>query len=193
MRRLSKDTFMSHQHRSHPDEADSPNPLPMGADHPEDEGAPSSAPGKATSTTAAHAAWLRENILRLVSERGINLGRLAKMSGMPTANRLYNFLGGHSISLSTATLRQLSQALGVTMDELLGPPARHTADGTGGSTAFGSPAEPPKADRASRASDAWQAFDSLSASLEAVRLVLVAAAAAAAKASKASKVMARFD
>jgi hypothetical protein len=154
---------------------------------------PPPAPEGAMAAAAAHAAWLRENILRLVSERGINLGRLAKMSGMPTANRLYNFLGGHSISLSTATLRQLSQALGVTMDELLGPPARHTADGTGGTTAFGSPAEPPKADRASRASDAWQAFDSLSASLEAVRLVLVAAAAAAAKASKASKVMARFD
>jgi hypothetical protein len=147
----------------------------------------------AVAIASARAAWLRENILRLVSERGINLGRLAKMSGMPNANRLYNFLGGHSISLSMATLQQLSGALGVTMDELLGPPARHRADGTGGSGAAGSPAKPPQADRAIRASDAWQAFDSLSASLEAVRLVLVAAAAAAAKASKASKVMARFD
>ena len=154
---------------------------------------PSPAPEGAMTAAAAHAAWLRENILRLVSERGINLGRLAKMSGMPTANRLYNLLGGHSVSLSMATLRQLSQALGVTMDELLRPPARHAVDGTGGSTASGSPAEPPVAGRAIRASDAWQAFDSLSASLEAVRLVLVAAAAAAAKASKASKVMARFD
>jgi transcriptional regulator with XRE-family HTH domain len=193
MRQHSKDTFMSHQRKPRSDEVDLPNPLPTGADHPGEEGAPSSMPVKATSTAAARAAWLRENILRLVCERGINLGRLAKMSGMPNANRLYNFLGGHSVSLSMATLQQLSGALGVTMDELLGSPARHRVDGTGGSTAFGSPAEPPKADRATRASDAWQAFDSLSASLEAVRLVLVAAAAAAAKASKASKVMARFD
>jgi transcriptional regulator with XRE-family HTH domain len=193
MRRHSKDTFMSHQRTLPPDEVSSPNPLPTGADHPGEEGVPSSTPGSAASAAATHAAWLRENILRLVSERCVSLARLAKMSGMPNANRLYNFLGGHSISLSMATLQQLSQALGVTMDELLRPPPRHTADGTGGSTAFGSPAEPPKADRAIRASDAWQAFDSLSASLEAVRLVLVAAAAAAAKASKASKVMARFD
>lgn len=184
---------MSNRSKTRADKAGAPTiPVP-GADRDGGLDQPPPAPDAAVAAATARAAWLRENILRLVSERGINLGRLAKMSGMPNANRLYNFLGGHSISLSMATLRQLSQALGVTMDELLRPPARHGVDGTGGSTAFGSPAEPPMAGRATRASDAWQAFDSLSASLEAVRLVLVAAAAAAAKASKASKVMARFD
>ena len=184
---------MSNRSKARTDNVGAPTPPAPDADRDGGQDQPTPAAEGATALAAAQAAWLRENILRLVSERGINLGRLARMSGMPTANRLYNFLGGHSISLSTATLRQLSQALGVTMEELLGPPARHTADGAGGTTGFGSPAEPRKADRASRASDAWQAFDSLAASLEDARLVLVAAAAAAAKASKASKVMARFD
>ena len=62
---------------------------------------------------------LRGNLIRLVTRRGTNLGCLARACGMPSANALYNFLGGRSRSLSMATLQRLVAALDVSMDELL--------------------------------------------------------------------------
>jgi transcriptional regulator with XRE-family HTH domain len=188
-----EDIVMSYQRRPRSDEVNSPNFVPTGADRPGEEGTPSKTPGSAAAAVSARAAGLRENIHRLVSERGINLNRMAKLSGMPQANRLYNFLSGRSGSLSMGTVLQLSQALGVTVDELLGPPPRPMADSAAGGGAVASPGEPPLADRTAPASDARQAFDRLSASLDAVRFVLDAAAVATAEASKAAKAMVFFN
>jgi hypothetical protein len=101
------------------------------------------------------------------------------MSGMPTANALYNFTNGRTAGLSQQTLERICDAVtGITIDELVGRSAGRT---DGHHVAFGrcSPwnqSDPAKAGRATAVRAVTRALDKLSSSLAALSIVLDAAA-----------------
>lgn len=135
---------------------------------------------RGSAEAAARAARLRENIVRLVALRGTNLGRLARCCGMPSANGLYNFLGGKSCSLSMATLQRLAPALGVSVDQLLGPRAALSPEGPAGDREVAAGPTPEALIALQRLADS---LDALHGSLTATAAIVAAAREALASAA----------
>lgn len=114
-----------------------------GAQSAGDRGHASQAIEGATAIAAARAVRLRESLLYLVATRGLTFAELARLSGLRTANPLYNFIHGHSAGLSHQTLEQICDAIpGLTLDELVGrvAPGADAGDAASTSHACGRPA-----------------------------------------------------
>ncbi len=147
--------------------------------------APSSpAPEAAAAIASARSARLRENLLCLIAERGLTLAQLARRSGMPTANALYNFTNGRTAGLSQQTLEQICNAVpGITIDELVGRTARRAGRHAGPQ------AVPTRSGQTAAYRAVALALDKLSGSLTALSIVLDAAGNAAAEATQCAKVL----
>lgn len=73
----------------------------------------------------------RAALRRILMERGLTPSELARRAGLSTPNSLFNFLNGHSQSISLRVLEQILTALpDLSADDLLG---RRQAFGLGGS------------------------------------------------------------
>ena len=78
----------------------------------------------------AEAARRRKAVLAFMSRHNLSAAEWAKRAGLPTANTLYNFLGGHTRTLNQATLEKLSRAVaGASIQDIIGQ------DASAGSTA----------------------------------------------------------
>jgi predicted transcriptional regulator len=64
----------------------------------------------------------RDNLLRVMQERGLKAHPWAKAAGLRSST-IYNFLAGTTQSLSADTLSRLAAVAGVSVDELLGSAA----------------------------------------------------------------------
>ena len=64
----------------------------------------------------------REALRAFMARHNLNPAEWAKRAGLPTANTLYNFLGGHTRTLNQATLEKLSRAVsGSSIQDIVGP------------------------------------------------------------------------
>jgi transcriptional regulator with XRE-family HTH domain len=144
----------------------------------------SPAPEAAAAIAAARSTRLRENLLRLIAEHRLTFAQLARRSGMPTANALYNFTNGRTAGLSQQTLEQICNAIpGITIDELVGRTARKAGRHAGAQTV------PTKAGQTTAYRAVALALDRLSGSLAALSIVLDAAGNAAAEATQCAKAL----
>lgn len=70
---------------------------------------------------SAQAARRRAALRAFMTRHELTPAVLAKRAGLPTANTLYNFLGGHTRTLNQATLEKLSRAVaGASVQDLIG-------------------------------------------------------------------------
>lgn len=60
----------------------------------------------------------------LLAHHRISPAELARLARLPNANPYYNFINGHSDSLSQATLEKTAQALGISVAEIFGEQPR---------------------------------------------------------------------
>lgn len=65
----------------------------------------------------------RRAFLAFMAEHGLTATSWARAAGMPTANAIYNFLNGHTRSLTQSTLERLARAAGSTVAEIIGESA----------------------------------------------------------------------
>lgn len=77
--------------------------------------------GSASETTDQRADKRRRALRRFMAEKETNPAEWARAAGLSHANSLYNFLNGHSNSLSQETLEQLASVYpGTTISDLIG-------------------------------------------------------------------------
>lgn len=78
----------------------------------------------------AEASRRRKALRSFMARHNLSPAEWAKRAGLPTANTLYNFLGGHTRTLNQATLEKLSRAVaGASIQDIIGQ------DASAGSTA----------------------------------------------------------
>jgi transcriptional regulator with XRE-family HTH domain len=66
------------------------------------------------------AAGRRRALRAFMTERDLSAATLAKKAGLHNANTLYNFLNGHSASMSQPTIEKLAKAAGASSAEMFG-------------------------------------------------------------------------